>query len=72
MGARTLTKVIKVKYERGVLKPLEPLDLEEGKEFLVKIVDTEDKKRILEKYKGALGHVDPDLVEEALEEAEHL
>ena len=67
-----MTKVIKVKYERGVLKPLEPLDLEEGRELFVKIVDTEDKKRVLEKYKGALDHVDPDLVEEALEEAEHL
>ena len=25
-----MSKVVRVKYENGVLKPLEPLDLEEG------------------------------------------
>jgi len=30
-----MSKVIRVKYEDGVLKPLEPLDLEEGEELVV-------------------------------------
>jgi predicted DNA-binding antitoxin AbrB/MazE fold protein len=67
-----LSKVIRVKYEKGILKPLEPLDLEEDKELLVKIIDVEGRRRILEKYRGALGRVDPELLEEAIEEAEHL
>ena len=67
-----LSKVIKVKYKDGVLVPEEPLDLEENKELLVKIIDVEERRRILEKYRGALGRVDPELLEEAIEEAEHL
>ncbi len=72
MGARGLSRVIKVRYRGGVLVPEEPLDLEENKELLVKIIDVEERKRILEKYRGALGRVDPRLLEEAIEEAEHL
>ena len=30
-----MPKVIRVRYEKGVLKPLEPLDLEEGEEAIV-------------------------------------
>jgi predicted DNA-binding antitoxin AbrB/MazE fold protein len=32
---KELSKVIRVRYEKGVLKPLEPLDLEEGEEAVV-------------------------------------
>ena len=71
-GCKGLSKVIKVRYRGGVLVPEEPLDLEENKELLVKIIDVEEKKRILEKYRGSLGRVDPVLLEEAIEEAEHL
>ncbi len=72
MGARGLSKVIRVRFRGGVLVPEEPLDMEENKELLVKIIDVEERKRILEKYRGALGRVDPRLLEEAIEEAEHL
>jgi predicted DNA-binding antitoxin AbrB/MazE fold protein len=65
-------RVVKVKYKNGALIPEKPLDLQEGKEFLVRIIDVEERRRILEKYRGALGRVDPELIEEALEEAEHL
>ncbi len=34
-----MTKVIRVRYEKGVLKPLEKLDLKEGEELRVIIVD---------------------------------
>jgi len=65
------SKVIRVRYERGAFRPLEPLDLAEGEEFVVKIVDVKSRKRILEKYKGVLEPVDSKLIEEAIEEAEH-
>jgi predicted DNA-binding antitoxin AbrB/MazE fold protein len=44
-----LSKVIRVRYERGVLKPLEPLDLEEGEEVQVVIQSVES---IAEKFYG--------------------
>jgi len=34
-----LSKAIRVKYEKGVLKPLEPVDLKEGEEIVVVIHD---------------------------------
>ena len=67
-----MSKIIRVRYRGGVLVPEKPLELEEGKELLVKIIDLEDRRRILEKYRGILGRVEQELVEEAIEEAEHL
>lgn len=32
-----MSKVIRVKYENGVLKPLEPLEFEEGEELIVEV-----------------------------------
>jgi len=52
-----------------VLIPEEPLDIEDNKELLIKIIDEEERKRILEKYRRVLGSVDPELLEEAIEEA---
>jgi len=48
-----MSKVIRVKYENGVLKPLEPLELEEGEEVLVTV--KRDIRKILGKYRGILG-----------------
>ncbi len=67
-----MSKVVRVRYRGGVLVPEKPLDLEEGRELLIKIIDVEEKKKILERYRGILGRVEPELVEEAIEEAEHL
>jgi len=36
-----LSKVIRVRYEKGVLKPLEPLDLHEGEEVRVQVLPEE-------------------------------
>ena len=66
-----MARLLRVRYEKGVLKPLEPLDIAEGKVLLVKIIDAEEKRKSLERYRGALGRVDESLLEEALEEAEH-
>ena len=67
-----MSKVIRVRYRGGVLVPEKPLELEEGKELLIKIIDVERRRRILEKYRGILGRVEQELVEEAIEEAEHI
>ncbi|MEM4017105.1 MAG: antitoxin AF2212-like protein [Fervidicoccaceae archaeon] len=67
-----MSKVIRVKYEKGVLKPLEPLELPEGEELLVEIIDVEERIRRLQRYRGVLGPVDEELLEEAIEEAEQL
>ena len=32
-----MSKVIRVRYEKGVLKPLEPLELEEGEELILEV-----------------------------------
>jgi len=37
-----LSKVIRVRYEKGVLKPLEPLELMEGEEVQVILKTSED------------------------------
>ncbi len=61
-----------MRYKGSVLVPEEPLNLEENKELLVKIIDVEERKRLLNKYRGILGRIEPELLEEAIEEAEHL
>jgi len=52
-GCNCMSKVIRVRYENGVLKPLEPLELEEGEEVLVTV--KRDIRKILGKYRGILG-----------------
>ena len=52
-GGSDLSKVVRVRYEKGVLRPLEPIDLEEGEEALITI--KRDIRRVLKKYRGALG-----------------
>ncbi|MEL9909037.1 MAG: antitoxin family protein [Desulfurococcus sp.] len=49
-----MAKVIRAKYEKGVLKPLEPLELNDGEEVIVFI----RKRRVgevLDKYVGIFG-----------------
>ncbi|BAF34715.1 hypothetical protein APE_0273a [Aeropyrum pernix K1] len=66
-----MSKVIRVKYEKGVLKPLEPLDLQEGEEVQVIIQPGEP---IAEKYYGIARKHRPNLDKkeflEVLEEIE--
>ena len=45
--------VIRVRYEDGVLKPLDSIDLEDGKEY--KVVVEEDIDELIKKYRGVLG-----------------
>jgi len=65
-----LSRVIRVRYERGVLKPLDSVDFEEGEELLVKVVGVERKRRVLRKYRGVLGPVPKELLDRFMLEAE--
>jgi len=62
-------RVIRAKYEKGVLKPLEPIELEEGEELVIFI----RKRRVgevLEKYVGIFGRADVEELKRYEEEAQ--
>ena len=50
-----MSKTVKARYERGVLKLLEPVELKEGEEVIVRLETYEDRIRRLRKYRGILG-----------------
>lgn len=60
-----MSKVIRVRYENGVLKPLEKLDASEGEVLLVKVIRVE----LAEKAFGSI-RVDRETLERILKEAE--
>jgi len=60
-----LFKIVKVRYEKGVLKPLEKLDLSEGEVLFVKLVRT----HLAEKVFGSI-RVDRETLEHVLRETE--
>jgi len=63
----SMSKVIRVRYEKGVLRPLEPLDLREGEEVKIRI-----ERSIREELKdliGVLGESSEEELERYLEEA---
>jgi len=68
---KTLTSIpfIDARYEKGVLKPLEPLELKEGERLAVKIVKVEERRRALRKYRRALGSVSKELLDRFMLEA---
>ncbi|MEB3846530.1 MAG: antitoxin family protein [Desulfurococcales archaeon] len=66
-----MSRVVRVRYEKGVLRPLEPLELREGEERIVVLVPVgEERKKILRKYRGILGKASEEEIEELLAEAE--
>ena len=66
-----MSKVIRAKYEKGVLKPLEPLNLGEGEEVQIVIQPSES---VAEKFYGIVRKHKPSLRKEefleVLEEVE--
>ena len=61
-----MSKAIRVRYEKGVLKPLEPVELKEGEEVQVRI-----ERSLRERLKdliGILGKSDEEELERYLEE----
>ncbi|MCE4616414.1 MAG: antitoxin family protein [Aeropyrum sp.] len=66
-----MSRLVRVRYEKGVLRPLEPLDLREGEERILVLVPVgEERRKILRKYRGMLGKASEDEIEELLAEAE--
>ena len=65
-----MSKIIRVRYEKGVLKPLDRVDFNEGEELLVKVIDVEGERRVLRKYRGVLGPVPKELLDRFMLEAE--
>ncbi|MCE4608639.1 MAG: antitoxin family protein [Caldisphaeraceae archaeon] len=63
-----LSRIIRVKYENGVLKPLTSINLEEGKEY--KVIVEEDIDELIKKYKGILGKSSIKEFQELEEEAQ--
>ena len=63
-----MSKVIRVRYEKGVLKPLDNIDLEEGKEY--KVIVEEDIDELIKKYRGVLGKSSIEEFRELEEEAQ--
>jgi len=48
-----MSKIVHARYENGVLRPLEPVDLEEGEEVLITV--RRDVRKVIRKYRGILG-----------------
>ena len=65
-----MSKVVRARYEKGVLKLLEPVDLREGEEVLVRVERIEDRKKIVEEYYGKRGSAPKELLDRFMLEAE--
>ncbi len=64
-----MSKVIRVRYERGVLKPLEPVELKEGEELVV-FIRRRRVREVLNKYVGIFGKADLEELRKYEEEAQ--
>ncbi len=65
-----MSKVIRARYERGVLRLLEPIELREGEEVLVRVERVEERRRIIEEFYGKRGSASKELLDEFMLEAE--
>ena len=63
-------KVVRARYERGVLRPLEPLELSEGEEVLVRVERLEEREKVIEEFYGKRGPAPKELLDEFMLEAE--
>ena len=69
IGEGILSRVIRARYEKGVLRPLDRVNLRDGEEILVRLETFEDRVKRLRKYRGILGKASQDKIEELLLEA---
>jgi len=65
-----MARVVRARYERGVLRPLEPVELNEGEEVIIRIERLEERRRIVEEFYGKRGPAPKDLRDEFMLEAE--
>ena len=68
-GLGELSKVVRVRYEKGVLRLLEKLDLEEGEELVV-FVRKHRVGKVLDNYVGMFGEADVEELKRYEEEAQ--
>ncbi len=64
-----MSKVIRVRYEKGVLKPLDSVEFEEGEELVV-FIRKRRVSRVLDKYVGIFGRADVEELKKYEEEAQ--
>ena len=64
-----MSKVVRVRYEKGVLRPLEKLDLEEGEELVV-FIRKRRVSKVLDNYVGMFGKADVEELKKYEEEAQ--
>jgi predicted DNA-binding antitoxin AbrB/MazE fold protein len=62
-------KVLRARYENGVLKPLEPVDLRDGEEVIV-FIRKRSVREVLNKYVGLFGEAGVEKLEQYEEEAQ--
>ncbi len=65
-----MAKTVKARYEKGVLRLLEPIQLKEGEEVLVRVERVEERRRIVEEFYGKRGSAPKELLDEFMLEAE--
>jgi len=65
-----VNRLVRARYEEGVLRLLEPVELEDGEEVLVRIERPMDRERVIERYKGFMGEIGEGELEKLIEEAE--
>ncbi len=65
-----MPKAIRVKYENGILKPLEPVELHEGEEVIVVFIRKRRVREVLDKYVGLFGKASVEELKEYEEEAQ--
>ena len=58
-----MSRKIEVVYENGLLRPIEPLEAEEGKHLTVTLMDSEEDESVIEDYHGPVGEKDVPLEE---------
>ena len=65
-----MSKVVRARYEKGSLRLLEPVELKEGEEVIVRIEEPGDRRKIVEKFYGKRGSAPKELLDEFMLEAE--
>lgn len=70
VGCGQMSKVVRARYEKGVLKPLEPLELSDGEVVLVRVERIEDREKVVEEFYGKRGSAPKELLDEFMLEAE--
>ena len=62
-------KVLRARYENGVFKPLEPVDLRDGEEVIV-FIRRRGVREVLNKYVGLFGRASVEELKQYEEEAQ--